>query len=391
MSIFKKKSQKRSDIMFAKWLTEAEISSQGYTSLGKCPEVVTAVDRISDLIASMTIYLMENGKNGDKRISNELSRKVDIYPYKNMTRFSWTKWIVKTMLIEGDGNAIVMPITKKGLLDELLPIPSYKVRFNKVGDYDYSVKIGERSYDPSNLLHFTINPDPDHPWMGMGYRVSLKDVTDNLKQAADTKKAFMSSKWKPSMVIKVDALTDAFSTPEGKQRILEDYVQSNEAGEPWLVPAEQFEVQQIKPLSLNDLAISDTVVLDKRAVASIFGVPPFVLGVGEFNRQAWNSFINSRIMPIAKGIEQELTKKLLINPKWYFKFNSRSLYSYDLKDLSMVADDQYIRGIMTGNEVRSWLDLSPMEGLDELIILENFIPAGMIGEQNKLKGGESSE
>jgi hypothetical protein len=31
----------------------------------------------------------------------------------------------------------------------------------------------------------------------------------------------------------------------------------------------------------------------------------------------------------------------------------------------------------------------PKPGLDELVILENFIPAGMIGEQNKLKGGES--
>jgi len=35
-----------------------------------------------------------------------------------------------------------------------------------------------------------------------------------------------------------------------------------------------------------------------------------------------------------------------------------------------------------------------MEGLDELIILENFIPAGMIGDQKKLeknKGGDNDE
>ena len=32
---------------------------------------------------------------------------------------------------------------------------------------------------------------------------------------------------------------------------------------------------------------------------------------------------------------------------------------------------------------------SPKKGLDDLIILENFIPQGMIGEQNKLKGGDS--
>ena len=30
------------------------------------------------------------------------------------------------------------------------------------------------------------------------------------------------------------------------------------------------------------------------------------------------------------------------------------------------------------------MGLPPLEGLDELVILENFIPAGMIGEQSKL-------
>ena len=57
-------------------------------------------------------------------------------------------------------------------------------------------------------------------------------------------------------------------------------------------------------------------------------------------------------MPIARMIEQELTKKLLYSQNQFFRFSARSLYNYDLKDMAQVADDQYIRGVMTGNEVR---------------------------------------
>lgn len=361
----------------------------GYTSLSKNPEIVSAVNKIATLVSSMTIHLMANTSKGDIRIKNELSKKIDIYPWSYGTRQTFIQTVVRSMLLEGDGNSFVLPITRGGLLEDLQPIPPSRATMLPDG-FGYKVFLYGVEYDPADVLHFVSCPDPEAPWCGQGYRVILKDVANNLKQAAATEKGFMESKWKPSVIVKVDGLTDEFSSPEGRKKLLDSYVQTNTAGEPWLIPADQFQVEQVRPLSLADLAIADVVTLDKRTVASILDVPPFVLGVGDFDAAAWNNFINSRIMPIAKGIEQELTKKLLISPDWYFRFNIRSLYSYDLTQLAQVGDDQYIRGIMTGNEVRDWLGLTPKDGLDDLVILENYIPRGMVGEQSKLvqKGGE---
>lgn len=367
-----------------------DILCTGYTRLSDCPEIVAGIRTIADLISSMTIHLMSNTENGDIRIVNELSRKIDIDPCRNMTRKTWMDFIVMNLLLYGKGNSFVIPITENGILSNLIPVPASKVTMT--GDaYNYSVRIDNKEYSPESILHFIYNSDENYPWKGKGITASLKNVADNLKQAAATEKDFMSSKWKPSIIVKVDALTEEFASPEGRSKLLESYFNTAKAGEPWLIPAEQFQVEQVKPLSLTDLAIDKSIELNKKTVASIIGVPSFVLGIGSYSDKEWNNFISAKIMPIAQVIQQELTKKILISSKWYWKFNMASLYAYDIKTLSDVYSNLYVRGIVDGNEVRDKLSMSPREGLSELVVLENYIPLSMIGDQKKLNGGSEDE
>lgn len=378
----------------AVWLSDGDsLACIGYTSLSDNPEIMTACHKIAELIGSLTIHLMANTEKGDQRIINELSRKIDIEPEMHMIRATWVQAIIMNLLLYGKGNSIVVPHTYNGYLQNLEPISAGRISFNPIGYRDYKVVVDGKERSPESLLHFVFNPDKTYLWKGKGLTICLKDLAENLKQAMRTEKGFMESKWKPSVIVKVDALTEEFSNPTGRQKLLDSYVKSANVGEPWLIPAQQFDVEQVKPLSLADLAIADTVQLNKRAVAAILGVPPFLLGVGEYDQAAWNNFVLNTIKPICISIQQELTKKLIISEKMYFKFNVLSLLDWDIKSIYEVFGGLADKGIVTPNEVRDRIGMNQLEGLDTLRILENYIPVDDIGNQKKLTsaGGTDNE
>jgi len=365
------------------WLCSPETYSllAGYTPLSENPEVQTAIQRIADLVSSMTIHLMENARDGDKRIKNELSRKVDITPCKYVTRKAWIETIVKDMII--GGNSVHIPHYAGNLLDDIEPIPQSRCSIMDQG-YGYYLLIRGQRFEHDEALHFILNPDTEHPWRGLGHAVLLKNVAKQLAQARSTASALMESP-APSIIVKVDGLTEEFSSPEGRTKLSEQYLSSSENGQPWFIPAEAFAIEKVTPLNLNDLAIIDSINLDKRTAAAIIGVPPFLVGVGKFDQNEYNAFIRSVVLPIARAIEQELTRKLLISPNWYFRFNPRSLYAYSITELGEVNCNLVDRAIIDRNEARDALGYDPRDGLSELAILENYIPYAKIGEQKKLE------
>lgn len=346
---------------------------------------MTGCLRIAELIGSMTIYLMANTDQGDIRITNDLSRMIDITPNGTMTRAQWMTAIVMTLLLHGNGNSIVVPHTYEGILRSLEPISASRVNFQPVyGSYrDYKVLIDGTARSPESVMHFAYNPDPVYLWKGRGVTVALRDIANNLLQAQHTENAFMRSEWKPSIIVKVDALTDEFSSPEGREKLLESYVKPSRSGEPWLIPAEQFQVEQVRPLSLADLAIKDTVELDKRTVAAVLGVPAFLLGVGEYSQAEWNNFVQTKVRAIAQNIQQEMTRVLITSPKWYLMLNFWSLLDYDMKAMSDILLAGSDRGFVNGDEWRDRLHMAPA-GLKEYKVLENYLPYDMSGSQKKL-------
>lgn len=354
----------------------------GYKPATSCPEVQTAIGVYADLIANMTIQLMKNTDIGDIRVHNGLSRKLDIEPHRNMTHQTFMSNLVRVMLTHG--NQITIPkYDRNGLIADLEPLPPSAVSLMPGGD-SYKVVYQGRTFSPDEVLHFPVNPDPEQPWRGTGFAVALKDVVDSLRQTQATKTGLMKNP-APSLIVRVNGLIDDMQTAEGREKVSEQYLPHGEGAKPWLIPAEAFEVQEVKPLSLNDLAIEGNLEIDKKSAAAIVGVPAFLMGVGEFNANEFNWFVATRVMAIARIIEQELTRKLLISPDMYFRLNNRSLLNYNITEVVNAGKELVDRIAMRRNEWRDWLGLPPDPEMDEMLALENYIPAGMLGQQKKLE------
>lgn len=356
------------------------ICPAGYHRLVDVPEVMAAVWWIADMGASLTIQLMHNGANGDTRVENQLSRKVDIEPWSLGTRQSLMHWIYSTMLLEGD--ACVLPKTAGGILQDLIPMPAARPCLRPDGE-PYEVVWKGFAFRPDEVLHFPLRPDPRQPWRGQGLQVQLQQVVDCIMQTAATRVAYMSAEYKPPLIVAVNADSD-LADDEKREEFVARYLHRSDPSQPLVIPADLMTVTQARPLSLTDLAIKDGVELNKKDVASLLGVPGYVVGVGSFNKDEHNAFIRTKLRYYTEVVKQELTKKLLLDPGAYFRMNVRGLYAYDLKELAEISENLYIRGLMTGNEVRSWVGLSPKTDLDDLVILENYIPKNKIGDQSKL-------
>ena len=118
-----------------------------------------------------------------------------------------------------------------------------------------------------------------------------------------------------------------------------------------------------------------------------------MIGVGQFNLQEYQHFVTTRLMAVARIIEQEMTRGILWSPDLYLAFNPRSLYNYSMSELVTVGTQLIDHMAMRRNELRDWLGLPPDADMDELLALENYIPANRLGDQAKLinpdEGGEN--
>lgn len=394
MSIFNRKNNrsptdvKQRGCFFMRF--DDSLIPEGYIRITDNEEIKKCTHIIADLVSNMTIMLMLNGKNGDIRIKDELAKKIDVNPHKYLSRKNFIYRLVKEMI--DSGNCVVYPHYNGDYLDNLSFMPGCSFIANQNG-IGYNITYSSKIYNPYDVLHFLLNPSINEPFRGLGAMPFLRQTINDIAQEQNTKTGFLKSKWKPSIIVTVNSDIEDLQDKDKRSKILNSYTETTEAGEPWLIPSGEVDVKTINPLTLKDLAILEGMTFDIRKVARAFGIPPFMLGIDKFDREEYNNFISTVIMSYAQIIQQELTCKLLIAGDRYFKFNPKSLMQYSLAEKEAFVRGMVSSGMLNRNEGRNEFDYSPVddEGMNDYIVLENYIPVSKVADQEKLKGGDENE
>ena len=367
----------------------AALIGKGYKRLDENVDVKTCVHRIAELISSMTLFLMQNTERGDIRVKNGLSRKLDVDPWSYGTRKTLYYKVVEDLLFTG--NSILLPrFDSEGLLLELMPVDQGDITYQGTEDGGYYVVYKGKVYQDDEIVHFVYNPAIGKPWLGESFSVYLSEILANLKDSQAIKSDFYTKHFKPNIIFTIEADSELMQSAEGRREIYEKWLDTP-AGFPYMLPGQMIQAQVVQPMSLQSIAINESVELDKRTIANMFGVPPFMLGQGAYHIAEYNAFIDAIIAPMAQGIAQELTRKLILSPEMYIKFNLQSIRAFAVEQRLQALYQGRALGIFSANEIRVAAGYEPLdeETMDEFTMLENYLPTQDLGKQKKLlQGGD---
>lgn len=129
--------------------------------------------------------------------------------------------------------------------------------------------------------------------------------------------------------------------------------------------------EPVKMLTLQDADAANLKVQTMKRICGLFGVPPAMLGIAD---QKYNNtqtmldeFYKTVMYPMIINVEQKLNKSLLKGyPNLCVRFDTKDFLKGAALDQMNFVSAGINAGIMTVNEAREYLNMSQVEGGDEL-------------------------
>lgn len=344
----------------------------------KLSAVYRAVNCISDSVAQLPLEIFRVDSNGYKMKDrkNNAFNVLNQKPNKRMTRYTFISLIIQSMLLKGNGYALIKR-DASGEPVELIFLPySYVSIIPPTNIFDpvkYQV-LGVKGYvEPKDMLHF-INYTND----GVIGISTLEHARNSLGLYHDNEK-FAANFYAGGCALGGFIKSTTSLTPKQKQEIKEGF--SNAFGRSGvsngLAVLEgnlDYESITVNPADSQMLQTREFSIID---VARWFGVSPIKLM--DLSKSSYSTveatqlaFLTDTIAPLLEKIELEFETKLFPGGDIDVRFDVAQLLRADRQSLANYYSTMVQCGVMQINEVRRELDLPSVENGDT-----NFVPVNL--------------
>lgn len=360
--------------------------------------VYASIARIVNDVAKLRYPIVELGSDGVKRetwapaFSPVLERP---NPYQRIQKKFFEQWMASKLT---DGNAYILKVyNERGTVSELYVLDPMRVRvyvapgpsvFYRLRNDNLAPEQTQDVFVPaSHIIHDRMNAFY-HPLVGLSpLRAAYGPAAHGLAiQRAGTR--FFDNNAMPGGIVSVPAnLTDE-QKDDLKKQFQERYSGLNQGKVAVLTQGMEFKQLSINP---GDAQLIDQLKLTVDQVLLAFGIPPYILGIGNLppnqtadslNQLYYSACLQTHI----EDIEGALDEGLSLPDRYYIEADLDGLLRMDASRLMETLAKGAGAGILAPNEARRRVNLPPVAGGESPYMQEQNWSLADLAERRNIQG-----
>lgn len=348
----------------------------------------SATNLISNSIALMPVS--ENQLNDNKRTVVENSNITPLFYNMFLTKFNVFKKIVEDVILKGNAYLYINrdEAGHPKSLTYLRP-SQVAIQYNELTQDLYylvtsSNKVTKKKILDKDMCHFVMHSNDGVNGLSIiSYATRTIDSANATEQSA---KQFFDSGCSINGIVR---LKNPIVSDKQRNDIRQNWSQihggDNCSGVCVLSGVEDFTPITSDP---NKSQMLETRRFNITEVARWFNINPILLG--DLSHTSYNDieaanieFVQHTLLPWIEMLQNELTRKLIVNKKRYIDLDENVLLKSNKTNMANYCKTLVTGGIMTANEARAQLGLNPMDGADRLIVAYSKINDNTINTNGK--------
>jgi len=359
-------------------------------------EVRMVVDFLARNIAQVPLhaYRMEDDGGRDRVRGTPLARTLT-RPDPDSTLSAWVEALVKDLAIYDEAFRIKVAGPDGRIALVRVPVPLVEVFGNSMlapEGYRISGNKGAIEYEVDQVIHFH-GYNPLDLRRGLSPLEALRQLIAEQVAAAEHREGLWKRGARASLVIERPATSPQWSEA-ARERFRADWEASytgDAASGKTAVLEEGMTAKPLETFSPRDAQYLEVSQLSREIVASTYGIPLGLLGLGQANysslTEQHRQLYQDSLAPWLTKIEQVLSAQMLpdfdeTDENTYLEFQLADKLRGSFEEQAAVLQASVGAPYLTRNEARARLNLPSVDGADDLVVPLNVLVGGLASPQD---------